>query len=131
MKKIKIIVGEYKTVCELLEKEAPNFTQWLWNQLPLESIIHQARLPGFEGELYFYIFKPYKGKPENVKRRMEAGEIGGGGDWINICHKPVTFDPVFTRIYFAKVIEGLDNLAKISEKLKATLSEKVRIEKVV
>lgn len=131
MRKIKVIVGEYKAICKLLDEEAPVFTQWLWDQLPLESIIHQARLPGFEGELYFYTFKPYKGKPENVKRRMETGEMGGGDDWINICHKPVTFDPIFRRICFAKVIEGLDNLTKISEKLKVTLSEKVRIEKVV
>jgi len=130
MKKIRMIVNGYTVICKLLEKEAPSFTQWLWNQLPLESIIHQARLPGFEGELYFYLFRSYKGKPENVKRRMEPGEIGGGDDWINICHKPVTFDPIFTRICFAEVIEGLDNLTKISENLKATLSEKIRIEKV-
>jgi hypothetical protein len=131
MKKIIMIVNGHIIICKLLEKEAPSFTQWLWNQLPLESIIHQARLPGFEGELYFYIFRPYKGKPENVKRRMEPGEIGGGDDWINICHKPVIFDPIFTRICFAEVIEGLDNLVKISEKLKVTLSEKIRIEKVI
>ncbi|MBO3809170.1 MAG: hypothetical protein FGF50_06195 [Candidatus Brockarchaeota archaeon] len=118
-------------IAGLLEGESPSFSQWFWNQLPLESIIHQARLPGMEGELYFHLFEPYEGMVENVKREMKPGEIGGGDDWINICHKPVVFDPVFTRVCFARVVEGLDQLIKLSERLKITLSEEVRIEKVV
>lgn len=131
MRRFRIATAKYVAEAELLERESPSFSQWFWNQLPLESIIHQARLPGFEGELYFYLFEPYKGKLENVKRSMEPGEIGGGDDWINICHKPVVFDPIYTRTCFAKVIRGLDQLIELSERLKTTLSEKVRIEKVM
>jgi len=130
VKRFRIIAGGYVAEAELLEEESPSFSQWFWSQLPLESIIHQARLPGFEGELYFYLFKPYRGKLENVKRRMEPSEIGGGDDWINICHKPVIFDPVYTRTCFARVVNGLDQLIKLSERLKVTLSEKVIVEKV-
>ncbi len=126
-KKIVIQVGNEKAVATLLWDEAPNICSKIWENLPIESTVHSAKVCNHE----LIIMLPLTIERENLKP-VTVGDVGW---WdvrsaINIWFDdPGPNGPLGLTALFAKITDNLEGLSREGMKVWAKQAARVKITK--
>ena len=102
-----------KVVAELLETKAPNVTKAFVDCLPCDSFSVHAKFAGEE----LIVMLPFYCNAENEILNVKPGDIGFYPGRQTICifyGKTAPFGKVSV---FAKVVEGLDKLKPVGQKI--------------
>lgn len=102
-----------KVVAELLDKKAPNVVAAFEKSLPCQTFSTHAKFAGDE----LIVMVPFYCNPENEILNVKPGDIGFYPGRQTICifyGKTAPFGKVSV---FAKVVEGLDKLKPVGQKI--------------
>lgn len=127
-KKIIIEIGSEKVTVQLLWDEAPNLCSNIWENLPIESDVHMAKICNHE----LMIQLPFNAPSENLKPVI-PGSVG----WWDIRQNiNIWFDdpgpngPLDFTALFGKVVDNLEGLSKEGLKVWAKPGVRVKIYKL-
>jgi len=127
-KKIVIEIGNEKVVVQLLWDEAPNLCSTIWDNLPIETDAHMAKVCNHE----FMIQLPFNAPRENMKP-VTPGSVGW---WDNRQNINIWFDdpgpngPLGLTALFGKVVCNIEGLFKEGLKVWAKPGVRVKIYKL-
>lgn len=107
-KEIKIIGEDFEAKAELLEEDAPETCEKIWENLPLEG---KASL--FKEEIYFTI--PVDVEPEDTTPTTERGDVSYWPQGPAFCVFFGGSQPVSPVATFAKLIENIDDFRNVEE----------------
>lgn len=102
-----------KVVAELLDKKAPNVVGAFETSLPCKTFSTHAKFAGEE----LIVMVPFYCNPENEILNVKPGDIGYYPGRQTICifyGKTAPFGKVSV---FAKIVEGLDKLKPVGQKI--------------
>jgi len=108
-----ITVGGTRAVAELLEQEAPHLSNRMWEHLPLDSFSVHAKFAGQE----MIVMVPFYSDPENEILNVKPGDIGYYPGRQTICIFYGDTTPFGNVSVFARIIERLDDLRAVGDRL--------------
>jgi hypothetical protein len=106
-------IGGTKAVAELLEREAPEITRRFWDSLPVDGFGVHAKFAGQE----LIVMVPFYAEPENEILDVQPGDIGYYPGRQTICIFYGDTTPFGYVSVFARVVERLDDLQAIGDRL--------------
>lgn len=118
MREMEIQIGDTIVLAELLDNEAPQHCNALWDSLPIESTTHHSKLAG--GQLYFIIPTPL---PEELENPVPGNEQQPGDivyapsvQELEIMYSEAGWEPIdFTRI--GRIKENLEGLRRVGRQI--------------
>lgn len=96
MRQIEIQIGENTIIATLLDDKAPKTCNALWNALPIETTVHQAKMAG--GEMFWVTPSMLVQEDENPVKNY-AAEIGMLCYYwplaeVEVFYSPPSYEPV-------------------------------------
>lgn len=117
-----LTVGDERAVCELLDTRAPGIAKRFGECLPLESFAIHAKFAG--GEMIVMV--PFVADPENEIFSVSRGDVAYFPDMQTLCLFYGDVVPFGKVSVFARVVENLEGVRRVAERLQETVSVPVR-----
>ncbi|HLI09527.1 MAG TPA: cyclophilin-like fold protein [Ktedonobacteraceae bacterium] len=108
-----IQVGDTQVSAQLLEEEAPQLSQCMWENLPIEGFSVHAKFAGRE----IIVMVPFYAEPENEILNVQPGDIGYYPGRQTICIFYGDTQPFGYVSVFARIVDGLDRLMAAGDQL--------------
>lgn len=121
-----IQVGEALAVAELLDNDAPNICRAFWDSLPVNGFTMNAKFAGQE----LIVMLPFFAEPENEILDVVAGDIGYYPGRQTACIFYGETMPFGKVSVYAKVVEGLDQLLRVSPEVVAKGSVPIGLRRI-
>ncbi len=127
-KKMLMEIGTEKMVVELLWDQAPNICQKIWDNLPLETDAHMAKVCNHE----FMIQLPFNAPREN----MQTVIPGSLGWWDSRQNVNIWFDnpgpngPLGLTALFGKIVTNIEGMHREGKKVWAKPGTRVKFSRI-
>lgn len=123
-KKVVVEIGNEKVIVKLLWDEAPNICKKIWDNLPIETDAHMAKVCNHE----FMIHLPFNAPRENMQK-VVPGTLGWWDNRQNVniwFGDPGPNGPLGLTAAFGKVIDNIEGLAREGLKVWAKAGTRVK-----
>lgn len=117
-----LTVGDERAVCELLDARAPRIAARFAECLPIESFAIHAKFGG--GEMI--VMLPFTADPENEILSVSRGDIAYFPEMQTLCLFYGDVVPFGKVSVFARVVENLDGVRRVAERLPDVVSVPAR-----